>query len=77
MNPQPPYCGQTQVQRINVPATIAYKYIDSEDGPWVMPPYASIYPPPAPAPTESRFSLWNRMQVLEGSQFSSEVHNRP
>jgi hypothetical protein len=46
MNPVAPYCGANQQQQINVPATIAYKYIDREEGPWVMLPYASLYPPP-------------------------------
>jgi hypothetical protein len=38
-----PYCGQTQAQHINVPASIAYKYIDWEESCWVMPPYSQIF----------------------------------
>lgn len=38
-----PYAGQQQSQIIHVPAPIAYKYIDMEEGPWVMPPYAQIF----------------------------------
>jgi hypothetical protein len=52
MNPVAPYCGQTQSAHIPVPARIAYKYLDWEEGPWVMPPYASIYPPPTQGPGE-------------------------
>jgi hypothetical protein len=51
VNPQ--YCGQNQVQQIQVPASIAYKYLDPEEGPWAMPPYASIYPPPTQSPGEA------------------------
>jgi hypothetical protein len=40
----PPYAGQDQTAHINVPATIAYKYIDREEGPWAMVPYAWLYP---------------------------------
>lgn len=47
----PPSSGQSQPTQINVPARIAYKEppYATEEGPWVMPPYALIYPPP-PAP---------------------------
>lgn len=45
MNPVAPYCGQNQTSQIQVPARIAYKYIDWEEGPWVMLPYATLYPP--------------------------------
>lgn len=44
-----PVIGQNQQVHINVPATIAYKYLDWEEGPWVMLPYASLYPQPAQA----------------------------
>jgi hypothetical protein len=44
----PGYAGQDQQAHINVPARIAYKYIDWEEGPWVMPPYAMFYPGPPP-----------------------------
>ena len=39
-----PYCGQNQSAIIPVPAKIAYKYIDWEEGPWVMPPNNLLYP---------------------------------
>ena len=39
-----PYCGQNQQTVIPVPARIAYKYIDREEGPWGMMPYAQLYP---------------------------------
>ena len=71
-----PYCGQNQTALIPVPARIAYQYWDGEEGPWVMLPYASLYPPP-PEPPPQKYSLWNRMTLFEGSQFSSEVRNRP
>jgi hypothetical protein len=49
--PQPPYAGADQPQDIQVPAAIAYKYIDWEESCWVMPPYAQLYPPaPEPEP---------------------------
>lgn len=76
MNPVAPYCGQNQTSQIQVPATIAYKYIDWEEGPWVMIPYASLYPP-APEPAAPAFSLWDRMQLFGGSQMSDQVRNRP
>jgi hypothetical protein len=44
----PLYAGQNQQAGINVPTAIAYKYIDWEEGPWVMPPYAMFYPGPPP-----------------------------
>jgi hypothetical protein len=50
----PAYCGQNQTQQIQVPASVAYKEppYAQEEGPWVMPPYASIYPPPTQGPGE-------------------------
>jgi hypothetical protein len=43
----PAYCGQNQSAIIAIPATIAYKTyrFNPEEGPWVLPPYANIYPP--------------------------------
>lgn len=38
------YAGQNQQQTINVPAPIAYKYIDREEGCWAMMPYSFLYP---------------------------------
>jgi hypothetical protein len=45
----PPYCGQSQTSRINVPATIVYKsyQYSPEEGPWLIPPYAQIFGIPA------------------------------
>lgn len=64
-----PYCGQNQTSQIEVIAPIAYKYIDREEGPWAMLPYASLYPPAAPAPTLAALpppltgtDLWKAMQ---------------
>jgi hypothetical protein len=48
-----PYCGQNQAQQIQVPASIAYKSLDREEGPWAMMPYASLYPPPTQGPDEA------------------------
>jgi hypothetical protein len=47
-----PYCGQTQVQQINVPAPITYRQppYNIEEGPWQMIPYSYLYPQP-PEPT--------------------------
>lgn len=70
-----PYAGQTQQQQIQVPAPIAYKYIDSEEGPWSMMPYQEIFPdvlndqfPPPPAPQFlppplKKTDLWRAMQT--------------
>jgi hypothetical protein len=66
-----PYCGQNQEQTIQVPATIAYREppYGQEEGPWVMIPYASLYPqPPAPdtqwlPPPISKTDLWSAMQT--------------
>lgn len=43
----PVYAGQNQQQKIQVPASIAYRQppYGQEEGPWVMLPYASLYPP--------------------------------
>lgn len=44
-----PYCGQNQQQQINVPASIAYREGDMEEGPWGMLAYGSLWPqPPEP-----------------------------
>jgi hypothetical protein len=65
-----PYAGQNQQTVIPVPATIAYKYIDREEGPWVMIPYAQLYPPPSepqvaflPPPIRTS-DLWSAMQTF-------------
>lgn len=74
-----PYAGQNQQQQIQVPATIAYKsyQYSPEEGPWVMPPYASIYPPPPPPewPPPPALSLWNRQSIFAGTQWSETTHN--
>ena len=69
MNPVPPYAGQNQTSLINVPATIVYKsyQYSPEEGPWMMLPYANLYPPPAPAtqaylpPPLGKTDLWRAM----------------
>jgi hypothetical protein len=48
-----PYAGQNQQWWISVPATIRYRE-QMEEGPWVMPPYAAIFPPP----TQSAGQAW-------------------
>jgi hypothetical protein len=54
-----PYCGQNQTSHINVPATIAYKYIDREEGPWAMIPYSYLYPqPPEGTTTQGTTTQW-------------------
>lgn len=47
----PPYAGQCQQNQIQVPASLACK--DWEESCWVMPPYASLYPPPTQGPGEA------------------------
>jgi len=42
----PSYTGQNEPQEILVPATIYYREV-WEEGPWVMIPYAQLYPQPA------------------------------
>lgn len=68
MNPVAPYAGQNQQSQIVIPARIAYRLI-WEEGPWVMPPYAALYPPPTQAPAEALVpppirtsDLWSAMQ---------------
>lgn len=39
----PSYTGQNQPTQIQVPAKIAYKYIDPEEGAWSMPAYSGIF----------------------------------
>jgi hypothetical protein len=48
-----PYCGQSQQQTIVQPLSIQYQSWDGEEGPWVMPPYANLYPPPTQGPGEA------------------------
>jgi hypothetical protein len=69
MNPVPPYAGQNQQQVINIPATIRYQMV-WEEGPWVLPPYSSIYPPDSQAqgtafvpPPIQKTDLWSAMQT--------------
>lgn len=66
-----PYAGQNQEQTIQVPATIAYREppYGAEEGPWVMLPYAKLYPQPQ-TPTEgvvpppvSKTALWDAQQT--------------
>jgi hypothetical protein len=62
----PPYCGQDQQQRINVPAAIRYRQDEREEGPWVMLPYGSLYPEAAvdylPPPLYTT-DLWSAQQT--------------
>ena len=71
-----PYAGQNQQQQIAVPARIAYQgaQYSPEEGPWVMIPYAAIYPP-EPPPEPPALSLWNRAQIFAGSQMSEHIVN--
>jgi hypothetical protein len=62
------YCGQDQPQHINVPARIAYKYIDREEGPWVMLPYSSLYPPP----TQGAGEAWVPPPVKQTDIFTAQ-----
>jgi hypothetical protein len=75
MNPVAPYGGQDQSSQILVPASIAYKAIDGEEGPWVMVPYAWLYPPPVPpavAPTRPKPG-----QILSRSILAPPVQKQP
>ena len=45
MNPVPLYAGMDQPSPLEVPALIRYRQAEGEEGPWVMPPYAWIFPP--------------------------------
>jgi len=64
----PPYTGQTQQSAI--PITAASRYQQAmEEGPWVMPAYAALYPPPTQSPGASfvpppirTSDLWSAMQ---------------
>jgi len=64
VNPVPPYAGQDQQQVINVPAPISY--IEPEEGPWAMMPYAYLYPQetvaPVPPPVQTT-DLWSAQQT--------------
>lgn len=49
VNPVAPYTGHPQEDQIDVPASIRYREDEWEEGPWVLPPYALIFPqPPEP-----------------------------
>jgi len=70
MNPVAPYAGQSQQTVIPVPATIAYQEV-WEESCWVIPPYASIFPPPAQEPGAALVpppirtsDLWSAMQTF-------------
>jgi hypothetical protein len=68
-----PYAGQDQQSRINVPATIAYKYppfSPAEESCWVMPAYAQVFGIPAQPdargwvpPPLVKTDLWSAMQT--------------
>jgi hypothetical protein len=64
-----PYAGQNQQSRIAITAESAYRQV-WEEGPWVMPPYAQIFPPPVQAPGLAivpppirASDLWSAMQT--------------
>jgi len=40
----PPYAGQDQQAKIQVPRPIGYKETEREESCWVLPPYAQIFP---------------------------------
>jgi hypothetical protein len=44
-----PYTGQTQQSSIAITRASVYQQ-EMEEGPWVMPPYAALYPPPTQGP---------------------------
>jgi hypothetical protein len=67
----PPYTGQNQQTQIDVPRSTQYQE-QWEEGPWSMPPYAAIFPPPSEplVPTVAflppplfKTDLWSAMQV--------------
>jgi hypothetical protein len=47
-----PYAGQSQQTAIPITAASRYQQV-TEEGPWVMPPYAALYPPPTQGPGEA------------------------
>jgi hypothetical protein len=60
-----PYCGQSQQTYIPVPARIAYREHEVEEGCWAMIPYSYLYPQPPPQltvdylpPPISQTDLW-------------------
>jgi hypothetical protein len=66
----PPYSGQNQQQVIEVPRSISNREERREEGPWVMPPYANLYPGGEqarlaylPPPIQST-DLWTAMQTF-------------
>lgn len=71
MSAVPSYCGQSQQTQIKVPARIAYKYIDSEEGGWAMPPYSEIFdyssqpPQPPPPPRVPRYKPQPWIEQIE------------
>lgn len=65
----PSYSGSNQQTQIQVPARIAYREAEREEGPWVMPPYANLYPGGeqggtafVPPPVQ-KTDLWAAMQT--------------
>lgn len=68
----PPYSGSNQTSQIEVPATIGYREARPEEGPWVMPPYAVLYPEVPNAQIEEtaivpppiqKMDLWSAQQT--------------
>ena len=68
MNPVQPYAGQNQQRFIHVPASIWHRE-QWEEGCWVLPPYAAIFPGgehPETAivpPPIYKTDLWSAMQT--------------
>ena len=70
----PPYTGQSQPSKIQVPAKIFYRMV-WEEGAWVMKAYSEIYPEilseqnppqytdPVVPPPISKTDLWSAMQT--------------
>lgn len=67
MSVVPPYAGQNQQWWIEVPRPTLYQE-QMEDGPWVMPPYAQIYPPGSQGPGE----VWLPPPVQQTDIFTAQ-----
>ena len=64
-----PYCGSSQQVTIVVPRAIGFREVEREEGPWVLPPYANLFPGGeqggtafVPPPVQST-DLWSAMQT--------------
>lgn len=63
-----PYAGQNQQQRIVQPRSIQFQSWDGEEGCWLMPPYAQLYPPP----TQSAGEAWVPPPVSQTDIFMAQ-----